>query len=286
MRPSRSAFLFVFVLTASLGSARAGDAPVEDMLAASVMVVAPGGTGSGVVVHNGEEAFVWTAGHVAAGTQKVEAVVDTRTGLPRVQVSYADVSVARPVFRGGRTVGEDFRYAEVIRFSDLRLGGEDLALLRLRDPAFGRKGVRFSRTGYVPAVGDAVWHVGSPNGRRGMESLYPGCVSATGRLLSRGRFVETEGAKVCDQMSVPALGGCSGGGVFLRSNGECIGLLMGGLDEVAESSNVIIPARRLRDFARRTGCLWAVDGSVPVPSGELGGEAVTDRPVPVPKEMK
>lgn len=248
-----------------------------DLLSSSVTVLAPPSSyGSGVIFKSRKSraAFVWTAAHVVKAAQRVDSGLDPLTLRPVSAVRYRDVLVMTPRFMGGRKVGEDMRYASVVRYSDAERG-HDLALLRLYDHTFGGPGVTFSEAGFVPRAGQAVWHVGSPHGRLGMSSVSDGVFSTAGRLLS-----ETERPLVYDQVTLASLPGSSGGGFFLKSDSRCIGILTGGLTADTECLNTIVPARRLREFARKSRCLWAVDHSLSVP--ESDDAPVTCLPIPLP----
>src|SRR5262249_47244612 len=122
-----------FVLTAICAAvAVAGFAlateKVEDLLEANVAVMTEDGSGSGVLFKNGKASFVWTNGHVVSSMQKVQSVIDPSTGLPRVEISYRDIEIVQLVIQNGRKVGENSRYARVVRFSDPEQDGQDLAL--------------------------------------------------------------------------------------------------------------------------------------------------------------
>lgn len=258
--------------------ARAAETPAG-LVEASVCVVGATTTGSGVVFKNKEASFVWTAAHVLADLQDVQTVINPRTGLGKIEIHYRDVLLVQPVFQNGRQVGETHRLASILRFSDRRRGGEDLALLGVYQKGFGTRSVSFLGASVVPAPGEPLWHVGSMMGRVGANSLTEGVFSNAGRLEHNG----TDNPKVFDQVTVPAIGGSSGGGVFLKKNGECIGLLTQGLGRGVETVNLVVPARRIRQFAERTRCEWAIDAKVPLPSEtELREWPVTDRSLPVP----
>jgi S1-C subfamily serine protease len=247
----------------------------------SVMIAAGPATGSGVCVVRGDTTYVWTAGHVIVHVQHAGEVIDPTTGVSTIAIAYEEVTVGGDLEEGGRKVGSESFLAEVIRFSDAERGGEDLALLRVRKKNFVREGVSFIADDELPETGLQCFHIGSMNGRAAPNSFTQGVVSTLGRLRSGSYPSDTICPKLYDQISLTALPGCSGGGVFRSSDRKCLGLFTQGVASGAEGANLIVPARRIREFAKRTHCLWAVDPGVPVP--EVDDEVVTDRPIPIPK---
>lgn len=279
------------LFTAAIGSAGADkNAPTEvtadDAVAASVTVSAEGGTGSGVVFKNGESSFVWTDAHVVADAQRVRTAVDPQTGKQKVVVTYSDVSVVTEDFQGGRKVGETRRLAKVVRYGE----DDDLAVLLVYEKGYGKKSAKFGDA--PPKLGAAVWHVGSFHGKLGANSVSEGVVGAVGRLRKDFGPDETNSPVVFDQATAIAHHGSSGGGVFLKSNGECLGLVSHYLNVkdglFTHGSFCYSPARRMREFAKRTGCEWAVDEKVKVPdlaaimAGRVTDDLLTLVPSPEP----
>jgi len=68
---------------------------------------------------------------------------------------------------------------------------------------------------------------------------------------------------VFDQTSTLGYPGSSGGGVYLKENGACVGLLTRGM---GPGLNFIVPARRLKTWAAAVGVMWALDPSVAMPT--------------------
>jgi hypothetical protein len=273
------------VLVASLPAAASADTPAEkalaDARAASVFVEVPGGAGSGVLVKNGDHTFVWTDAHVLEPLQQVRVVADPASGLPKVDVAYKDCWVTNEIIKGGRKVGEDSRLARVVRY-DTR---NDIGLLLVVEKGWGRGSVRFA-TG-EPAVGAGVWHVGCFRGRKGMGSVSDGVVAAVGRLRGGFKASDTDRPVVSDQYSLTATQGSSGGGVFGKDTGECLGLVdefLDGSPDLGLSHGAICatPARRIRDYAKSAKAEWAVEATAKVPD-DLGD--VTTTPVPLPKDF-
>lgn len=236
----------------------------EKLVAASVLVKAEGGTGSGVCFRNGGRSLIWTDAHVVEGGKSVARVVDAGTGLEKVVVRFLDVELWQEQYEGGRKVGHRSVLAKVIRYSE----HHDLALLLPCAP-FPEAGVCFLTANEMPRPGESLWHVGSMHGARGLNSVSAGVFSLAGRLRKGFSFEEKDDPVVFDQACLPILPGSSGGGVFRQRDGACIGLVSQYLGRGPTPSIFLMtPARRLREFARAVKCEWAVDASVPVPEND------------------
>jgi hypothetical protein len=238
---------------------------------ANVTVFPGSGSGSGPIFINGDADFVWTAGHVVSQCEQVKTVIDPATGLSKVQVKYNPVTVMQEEIEDGKKVAEHTYLADIIRYSPPE-AGEDLALLRVKKKMAFTKGIRFDTS--VPEVGTPIFHVGSMHGRNGAQSYSEGVFSRAGRLLYKD--------KTYDQVSLTAMPGSSGGGVFYKKSGLCLGLVTEGLTARTESAILIVPARVIAEYAKRTHCEYAVDPNVKVP--EKDDTPVRDIPLPERKE--
>jgi S1-C subfamily serine protease len=270
-------FLFALALTlvialsaVYLNAAVPPGSPVPD--AACVRIECPGNhSGSGFAFHNGTDEFVWTAGHVVKSCETIRKVVDPLTGKSRWEVSYDDCKVVQSIQEGGRKVGETFRFAEILRFSDID-EGMDIALLKTRS-RLTSVGVKISRERAV--VGDRIQHIGSPSGRSFEYSFLSGAVSGVNR--PRHGLKHAEGKPVpsyYDQYDLAIAGGCSGGPAFCPKTGEVVGLVTA---QHSENPSIAfsIPAWAIRKFAREHGCLFAVDASEKVTGLRLTNPRVT-----------
>ena len=218
----------------------------------SVTLRAKHGQGSGIIKTRGDVNYIWTAGHVIADNKKTREVIDPKSGSKKFVIDFDDVSVIKELYQDGRSVGRIEMLAEVIRYSDAD-EGDDLALLRVRKKNFVIKdSVVFNDDKNIPAVGIKLWHCGSLLGQDGSNSVTTGLLSQVGRVLFNKPF---------DQTSCSAFPGSSGGGIYLE-NGKCIGILVRG---AGESFNLIVPLRRVRQWADKVGVMFAIDDSVPVP---------------------
>lgn len=238
---------------------------IEKLQDTSVTIKAGQGQGSGSLVTRkvGDETFtyVWTAAHVVDSLRKIRTVVDPTTGGNRTIVEFEPAGLVQEYKQDGRTVGEIKMEARVIRFSDADTG-EDLALLEVRKRNFVGDNVttRFYLDDEIPQLGSKLLHVGSLKGQFGCNSLTTGIISQIGRVLD----LNAEGV-VFDQTTVTAFPGSSGGGVYLETDGRYIGMLVRG---AGESFNFIVPARRMRAWAKKANVEWALDPSVPMPTLE------------------
>jgi hypothetical protein len=239
---------------ASPGPAAESERVASGLLAVSVSVrVQPPGegvtNGTGVrVVRDGVQ-YVWTAAHVVARARR-DPVGGWAWHRP---ARFEGVQVVTEVVdSGGRVISVVTQDAEVVRYS-AELGGEDLALLRVLEPASaGLASVRFL-DGPSSRPGVRLWHCGSFQSLGGSLSLSQGIVSHLGRV---------HGGKSYDQVSTPHHPGSSGGGVFLE-DGRCAGLV---LRTAGETYGLIAPACRVRAYADRAGVPWAVDPDQPAPT--------------------
>lgn len=253
---------------------------LEDCIKVSVMVKTDDGSGSGVVTRNGEYAFCWTDFHVVEDCQVVRTVVDVKTGQPKVEVTYRDCQVGQEEFDGGRKVGEVWYLARVIRANK----DEDLALLLLHKKNWPAKGATFSPADYIPRSGEEIYHVGSMTGQAGCNTSTLGIFSVAGRLRRDFTHTDTDRPLVYDQVSTTALPGSSGGGCFSRKTGQCYGLVTEFVEARSYGTFCMTPSRRLRAFARRTECDWAVDPCVKLPGADELQRQMTEGYVRVPDD--
>lgn len=203
--------------------------------------------------------FVWTAAHVVDNLRKVRSVIDPESGSPKLLVEFEDAEIVREFTEDGRRIGEMKFDAKVVKYSDAEQG-EDLALLMVRRKNYVGPDVtaNFYLDKDIPAIGTDLYHVGSLLGQVGSNSLTTGVVSQVGRVLNLGA-----NGVIFDQTTVTAFPGSSGGGVFLKSDGRYIGMLVRG---AGEQFNFIVPARRLNAWAEKVDIKWAVDPTVALPS--------------------
>jgi len=241
----------------------------------SVTVKSGSGEGSGVIVTRTipvaqakgkplavKVNFVWTAAHVVDGLRSVRTII--KDGQSTKVVEFKDAQVVQELVEDGRRVGEMKMEAKVIKYSDSE-NGEDLALLMIRKKGYIDKSVTFYQgEGRPVAIGTELYHVGSLLGQTGSNSMTRGICSQVGRVLDLG----SGDGVVFDQTTVTAFPGSSGGGVFLSErSGDNAGQYMGMLVRGAgETFNLIVPVRRMRDYAKREGILWAIDSNHPVPT--------------------
>lgn len=219
------------------------------------------GEGSGVIFSRKDKAgntvnFVWTAAHVVDNLRQTRTVIVN--GAPRTAVTFKDAKVIKVIRQDGRTVGRLELDAEVIKYSDSE-DGHDLALLKVRKLNFVTDSVTFYLDKKIPKLGTDLWHVGSLLGQMGSNSMTDGIYSQTGRLIPQLN------KHVFDQTTVAAFPGSSGGGVYLKSDARYVGMLVRG---AGETFNLIVPIRRMVQWAEKNKIMWALDAKVKMPTSE------------------
>ena len=217
------------------------------------------GEGSGVIFtrkdpEGNQVNFVWTAAHVIDNLRKTRKTVVN--GAPKTIVEFKDPMVVKEIRQNGRTVGRLQMDAEVLKYSDAD-DGHDLALLRVRKLNFVTDTVTFYLDKKIPNLGDDLLHVGSLLGQMGANSMTDGIYSQHGRLI------KSLNKHVFDQTTCTAFPGSSGGGVYLKKDARYVGMLVRG---AGEGFNLIVPVRRMVDYAEKHKIMWALDRGVPMPS--------------------
>jgi hypothetical protein len=254
----------VFMCVALSAALIQADDTIDRLQAISYTIKAGSSSGSGVaftrLAKEDEKetvSFIHSAGHVVDGLRKTRTIIVD--GTAKTVVEFDDAVVVQEFYEDGRRIGETQFDAKVIRYSSAD-HGEDLAVLQVRRKNFLpiESSVEFHDSA-PPALGASLWHVGSLYGQFGSSTLSEGIVSKIGRVLPYGA-----NGTIFDQVSVTAVGGSSGGGVFTKDGGKCIGLLVRGAPD--GQVNFIVPVRRMRDWAKRAKVEWTMDRSVPMPS--------------------
>lgn len=212
--------------------------------------------------------FVWTAAHVILNSEITKSVIDS-SGKISFVTHYDDVYIQHDIVENGRIVGQNVYTGEIIRFSSC-VRGEDLAILQIRKRNLPLKGISFYSKDKIPNRGLPLWHVGSILGKSCFNSTSDGVISSVGRI---------DDGKIFDQASIPAYNGSSGCGLYLKSTGECVGMVL----QRCEAPNIIRykPVREIEKWATKTNCLWAVY-DMEVPSDEEIRETpVRDEPIEI-----
>lgn len=226
--------------------------------ATSVTVRAAPYSGSGSIVQTADgQVWVWTAGHVVEHLRHARDIFDDKGGK-RTQIEYADAKIQQ--FHknkdDGRIVSTFLADAEVIRVSGSDYG-HDLALLRVRDKEFKpAASTKFYLDKDLPDIGNDLYHCGSLLGPVGSNSLTSGIMSQHGRVFDN---------KIYDQTTATSFPGSSGGIVCLKNDGRYVGMLVMG---AGEGFGLIVPVRRMKQWAKTVGVDFALDPSVKVPTNE------------------
>ena len=264
----RPLFLLALLLAPSVAWAQSLPQHLQDI---SVTVHADGGSGSGVIVTRearvknvGNDVakvnFVWTAGHVVASLRAERDVIVS--GSPKKVVEFKPMFVSKDLVENGRKVGEVKMEGRILKYSDAE-NGEDLALCVLYKRDFVKANTKFYLDDATPEIGVKLFHVGSLLGQGGSNSMTTGILSQAGRVITlNNRPI------LFDQTTVTAFPGSSGGGVFIAEgdkSGQYAGMLVRG---AGETFNLIVPARRIKEFAVKNDLNWAIDDKATMPSLE------------------
>ncbi|MAH48549.1 hypothetical protein CMI37_22170 [Candidatus Pacearchaeota archaeon] len=219
------------------------------------------GEGSGVIFTRKDKDgnlvnLVWTAGHIIDNLRTERKVLVN--GSPKVLVEFKDPVVIKEIRQNGRTVGRLQMDAEVLKYSESE-DGHDLALLRVRKLNFVTDSVKFYLEKSIPPLGTDLLHVGSLLGQFGANSMTDGIYS------QHGRVIKSLNKHIFDQTTCVAFPGSSGGGVYLKKDGDAryIGMLVRG---AGEGFNLIVPVRRMVNYCQKHKIMWALDPKVAMPS--------------------
>jgi len=219
----------------------------------SVTIHAGWAQGSGVIKTRDNTNYVLTAGHVVARLRKTREFIDPKTGTKKTKIEFDDAKIVKELYQDGRSVGRLEIDAEVLRYSDAD-NGEDVALLRIRKKNFIQSSVQFYCGEATPGINTHLLHVGSLLGQTGSNSLTSGIISQIGRVRND---------KIYDQSTCAAFPGSSGGGLFIESNGQYVGMIVRG---AGETFNLYVPVRRIREWAKRVNVEFVIDDKLPVPN--------------------
>lgn len=246
------------VIAADESDTKVSEAPinlkkVSEIQDFSVTIHAGNSQGSGEIKTRDGIHYVWTAGHVISHLRTTRSIIDA-SGSSKTIVEFEDAKVVKEYLQNGRSVGKSEMDAEVIRYSDAE-NGEDLALLRVRKKDFIKSSVQFYLDDAIPPVGITLYHCGSLLGQFGSTSFTRGIMSQHGRVLN---------GVVYDQTTCAAFPGSSGGGVYLNDGRMC-GMIVRG---AGETFNLIVPSRRMKDWAKKVKVEFAMDDRVAVPTDE------------------
>jgi hypothetical protein len=249
-------------LVMSSSGAKKKQSTAEHLQNVSVTIRSEGafsaGEGSGVIFCRKDSKgnlvnFIWTAAHVVDNLRTERKILVD--GSPKTLVEFKDPVVVKEIRQSGRTVGRLQMDAEVLKYSESE-DGHDLALLRVRKLNFVTDSVVFYLGKDIPPLGTDLLHVGSLLGQMGANSMTDGIYSQHGRILKRIN------KRIFDQTTCTAFPGSSGGGVYLKSNAQYVGMLVRG---AGEGFNLIVPVRRMVEYCEKHNIMWALDANVPMP---------------------
>jgi hypothetical protein len=191
-------------------------------------------------------------------------------------IEFEDAKVVKEVYDDdNRSVGRLTMDAEVLRYSDAD-NGDDLALLRLRKRDFVKCSARFDWKDNkgLEKVGTELIHVGSLLGQQGSNSLTTGVVSQNGRVYNN---------IIYDQSTCAAFPGSSGGGIYRKTDGVYVGMIVRG---AGETFNLYIPMRRIIRWSDRVGVQFIFDDAVSVPNDTVLKKTPIEDAVGIPNADK
>lgn len=248
--------------TFSLAAADSRNIP-EYLSSISVTINTPVSVGSGVAftrkdANGNDVTFIWTVGHIPHHEDDgdLNSILNIiKSGLTNIAPKFTDYTnliISQDVNIDGKYAYTTNLDAITIKISPVDTG-EDLAVLRVNGKFFNTNTVTFDLSGRIPKLGEPLYDVSSAYGE-------DRCFSA-GNIAAIGR---SNDGKYYDQTTLVVFPGSSGGGAY-TTDGKCIGL-----NDVmrAPCANYIVPIRRMQEWAKREGILWALDPSVPMPSDE------------------
>ena len=258
-------FAILTPVTAAEDKAKEAPTTAEHLQNVSVTIRSEGsfstGEGSGVIFTRKDKDgnlvnLVWTAAHVIDNLRTERKILVN--GSPKTVVEFKDPVVIKEIRQDGRTVGRLQMDAEVLKYSESEKG-HDLALLRVRKLNFVTDTVTFYLDKKIPELGTDLLHVGSLLGQMGANSMTDGIYSQHGRILKHLN------KHVFDQTTCTAFPGSSGGGVYLKSEGNprYVGMLVRG---AGEGFNLIVPVRRMVNYCKKNKIMWALDKNVKMPT--------------------
>ena len=258
-------FAILTPVTAAEDKAKEAPTTAEHLQNVSVTIRSEGsfstGEGSGVIFTRKDKdgnlvTLVWTAAHVIDNLRTERKILVN--GSPKTVVEFKDPVVIKEIRQDGRTVGRLQMDAEVLKYSESEKG-HDLALLRVRKLNFVTDTVTFYLDKKIPELGTDLLHVGSLLGQMGANSMTDGIYSQHGRILKHLN------KHVFDQTTCTAFPGSSGGGVYLKSEGNprYVGMLVRG---AGEGFNLIVPVRRMVNYCKKNKIMWALDKNVKMPT--------------------
>jgi S1-C subfamily serine protease len=252
--------LGVFILTLSPAMAQipTNQSVPEYIESVSVRIDTPRGHGSGVVFKRKDSTgsndvyFVWSVGHLfhhRAETFELFSLKISKTNTVTHEASMTQtISVGGEEQQAGTNV-----LIHLIKLSDPE--NNDIALLQLEKPFYNTNTAVFDLSGRIPHVGEHLYNVGSPDGFD--ASLSEGVFSFVGRRIKGDSYMY-------DQTTCVIFPGSSGGGYF-NTKGECVGVAEGFMDS---NMNVMVPIRRLHEWAKHEHLEWALDPTLPMPTAE------------------
>ncbi len=193
----------------------------------SVLVDTARNSGSGTIINYGEYSYVLTAEHV----------IDQIIELNEKDKIFHPVDVIHIYNEYGTEVSQTKYLSEVVAYSKEK----DIAILKLsKRRAFSSSAKPYMKPELKP-IGTKIYHMGCYYGRDGYNSFGEGVITYNGRASVGQRLVQTNSV---------VFPGSSGGGIFLQSTGEYIGMVLSMRDP---SIGFYKPVQDIRKWAKTVG---------------------------------
>lgn len=195
------------------------------------MVTSPNNHGSGVIFIHDNEVYVLTASHI----------------LVKKRSSFSDINIVKPIFKNGAITKYNKFKCDVVVYSPFK-NGHDISLLRVKTRNDFVESAVIKDTKPIN-IGTPIYYCGCPSGKPMIQSVMTGIISQYGRTINKYIF---------DQLQLAVMPGSSGGGVFVE-DGSLIGLV---LRYVNDSISLMVPARRISEWAIENKTEWIIDDKI------------------------
>jgi hypothetical protein len=267
-------FIWSIVCLVAFASVSLADNIAQQVQDCQVTIKAGDYYGSGALITTKDKTtWVLTCGHLFAHTRTEREIYEN--GNKKTLVEFGIPKVYKILSDGKQDIGKMELSADVVRYSDANYG-QDLALLKIRKKGLLTQNIKFYLEDEPPPVETELYHCGSLQGDFGANSITTGIISKIGRMYNPEKGVE----RVYDQTSVTAFPGSSGGPVCLKKDGRYVGCLTRGS---GETFNLMVPIRRIREWAKEADIEFILDPTKSVPTDEQLKKSPIEPHAPVSK---
>tara|TARA_R110000851_G_scaffold292317_2_gene446754 strand:- start:2905 stop:3633 length:729 start_codon:yes stop_codon:yes gene_type:complete len=190
--------------------------------------------GTGVLFNRDGRSYVLTAAHVLSSVIKAQ----------KFKTDYV-ITMTREIYdKAGIQLGSTTLKVDLLKYNTKL----DLAVLFLNPKLSLKSSTKFHVSKTIPKVGTEIWHVGSPYGDKLALSVFDGVISYLDRKIPFAPVVK-------DQANIHVIPGCSGGGVFLKDDLRCIGIMVISVIHQA----LFVPIRQIIKWAKKEKIYYLFD---------------------------